>query len=76
MNADIYIFKSALSEFCSIHGTLLLQCQRGKFCMCAEFLDTKLSEKSNFENFVYKLQKVQGLLKRKNSTKSFGIKFC
>ena len=26
-----------------------LQCQLVKFCICAEFLDTKLSEKSNFE---------------------------
>ena len=39
----------------SIHNTLQstkftpLQCQLVKFCICAEFLDTKLSEKSNFE---------------------------
>ena len=26
-----------------------LQCQFVKFCICAEFLDAKLSEKSNFE---------------------------
>ena len=26
-----------------------LQCQLVKFCICAEFLDTKLSEKSNYE---------------------------
>ena len=39
----------------SIHNTLQstkftpLQCQLMKFCICAEFLGTKLSEKSNFE---------------------------
>ena len=39
----------------SIHNTLQstkftpLQCQLVKFCICAEFLDIKLSEKSNFE---------------------------
>ena len=26
-----------------------LQCQLVKFCICAEFLDAKLSEKSHFE---------------------------
>ena len=26
-----------------------LQCQLVKFCICADFLDTKLSEKANFE---------------------------
>ena len=39
----------------SIHNTLQstkftpLQCQLMKFCICAEFLGAKLSEKSNFE---------------------------
>ena len=51
----IPLYKRALLEFCSIHDTLQstkftpLQCQLVKFCICAEFLDTKLSEKSNFE---------------------------
>ena len=39
----------------SIHNTLHstkftpLQCQLVKFCICSEFLDIKLSEKSNIE---------------------------
>ena len=42
-------------SFLSIHNTLQStkftppQCQLVKFCICAELLDTKLSEKSNFE---------------------------
>ena len=51
----ISFYKRALLQFCSIHDTLQstrftpLQCQLVKFCICAEVLDTKLSEKSNFE---------------------------
>ena len=52
-----YIFysESTLFEFRSIHNTVQstkftpLQCQLVKFWICAEFLDTKLSKKSNFE---------------------------
>ena len=50
----LYLFKKAL-EFRSIHTTLQptkftpLQCQLVKFCIFAEFLDTKLWEKPNFE---------------------------
>ena len=48
---------SALLEFRFIRDTLInkstkfnpLQYQLAKFCIYAEFLDTKLSEKSNFE---------------------------
>ena len=45
-----------MSKICpAIHNTLQstkftpLQCQLVKFCICAEFWDIKLSEKSNFE---------------------------
>ena len=55
INALCLFYKSTLLEFRSMHKTLQsskftpLQCQLVKFCICAEFLDTKLSEKSNFE---------------------------
>ena len=51
----ISFIKNALLELRSTHDTLQstaftpLQCQLVQFCICAKFLDTKLSEKSNFE---------------------------
>ena len=35
-----------------------LQCQPVKFCICADFLDTKLSEKANFETPKFKARNV------------------
>ena len=51
----ISFYKRALLQFCSIHDTLQstrftpLHCQLVKFCICTEFLDTKLPEQSNFD---------------------------